>query len=233
MMVWVTAQVEGMQLVIDDLVGSTGLELKVDPGVPYVYAGFAGNPDSASVSWSMCTSQIILETWQKACSRYVIACTGPCSWSARCMCHIWGACCRAIGACACLSPLQCLMQWWRHVQGIYLQQRLPSGLSILAASTCMLFKSTWDYSCLHAMHVTFVRVPCCPVLVMSNSGGNDCRLDDYHAGQLPIAFTDLGTTRRGHASCGGPHQSSHHCFRRGVVHHFGLSSRQRLKPKQR
>ena len=37
-------QVEGMQLVIDDLVGSTGLELKVDPGVPYVYAGFAGNP---------------------------------------------------------------------------------------------------------------------------------------------------------------------------------------------
>ena len=35
-------QVEGMSLVIDDLVGSTGLELKVDPGVPYVYAGFAG-----------------------------------------------------------------------------------------------------------------------------------------------------------------------------------------------
>ena len=31
-----------MQLVVDDLVGSTGLELKVDPGVPYVYAGFAG-----------------------------------------------------------------------------------------------------------------------------------------------------------------------------------------------
>jgi len=37
-------QVEGMSLVIDDLVGSTGLELKVDPGVPYVYAGFAGMP---------------------------------------------------------------------------------------------------------------------------------------------------------------------------------------------
>ena len=37
-------QVEGMQLVVDDLVGSTGLELKVDPGVPYVYAGFAGQP---------------------------------------------------------------------------------------------------------------------------------------------------------------------------------------------
>ena len=31
-----------MSLVIDDRVGSTGLELKVDPGVPYVYAGFAG-----------------------------------------------------------------------------------------------------------------------------------------------------------------------------------------------
>ncbi len=33
-----------MSLMIDDLVGSTGLELKVDPGVPYVYAGFAGMP---------------------------------------------------------------------------------------------------------------------------------------------------------------------------------------------
>ena len=41
-MMWLCVQVEGMQLVIDDLVGSTGLELKVDPGVPYVYAGFAG-----------------------------------------------------------------------------------------------------------------------------------------------------------------------------------------------
>ena len=40
----VMCQVEGMQLVVDDLVGSTGLELKVDPGVPYVYAGFAGKP---------------------------------------------------------------------------------------------------------------------------------------------------------------------------------------------
>ena len=35
-------QVEGMQLVIDDLVGSTGLELKMDPGVPLVYLGIAG-----------------------------------------------------------------------------------------------------------------------------------------------------------------------------------------------
>ncbi len=35
-------QVEGLEITISDLVGSTGLELKVDPGIPYVYAGFAG-----------------------------------------------------------------------------------------------------------------------------------------------------------------------------------------------
>ena len=35
-------QVEGMELVIEDMVGATGLELKSDPGVPFVYAGFAG-----------------------------------------------------------------------------------------------------------------------------------------------------------------------------------------------
>ena len=35
-------QVEGMKILVDDLVGSTGMELKADPGVPYVYAGFAG-----------------------------------------------------------------------------------------------------------------------------------------------------------------------------------------------
>lgn len=35
-------QVEGMEIVIESLVGSTGLEMKVDPGVPYVYAGFGG-----------------------------------------------------------------------------------------------------------------------------------------------------------------------------------------------
>ena len=35
-------QVDGMTIVVEDIVGSTGLELKVDPGVPYVYAGFAG-----------------------------------------------------------------------------------------------------------------------------------------------------------------------------------------------
>ena len=65
-MVWLHAQVEGMQLVIDDLVGSTGLELKVDPGVPYVYAGFAGQPTLLQSSLP-----VVLayhgehETWQK------------------------------------------------------------------------------------------------------------------------------------------------------------------------
>ena len=35
---------DGLTVIVDDIVGSTGLELKVDPGVPYVYAGFAGQP---------------------------------------------------------------------------------------------------------------------------------------------------------------------------------------------
>jgi cytochrome c biogenesis protein len=34
--------IDGVTLVVDDIVGSTGLELKSDPGVPLVYAGFAG-----------------------------------------------------------------------------------------------------------------------------------------------------------------------------------------------
>jgi hypothetical protein len=42
-LVWaLVVQVEGMELVIEDMVGATGLELKSDPGVPFVYAGFAG-----------------------------------------------------------------------------------------------------------------------------------------------------------------------------------------------
>lgn len=36
-------QVEGMKITVMDIIGSTGLELKVDPGVPWVYAGFAGS----------------------------------------------------------------------------------------------------------------------------------------------------------------------------------------------
>jgi cytochrome c biogenesis protein len=34
--------VDGQELIIDNIVGSTGMELKSDPGVPFVYAGFAG-----------------------------------------------------------------------------------------------------------------------------------------------------------------------------------------------
>jgi cytochrome c biogenesis protein len=34
--------VEGVQLHLDELIGSTGLQIKADPGVPLVYAGFAG-----------------------------------------------------------------------------------------------------------------------------------------------------------------------------------------------
>lgn len=42
-------QVDGMKITVEDIVGSTGLELKVDPGVPYVYAGFAGPPPPLAV----------------------------------------------------------------------------------------------------------------------------------------------------------------------------------------
>ena len=35
-------EVDGLRLVVEDMKGSTGLELKTDPGVPWVYAGFAG-----------------------------------------------------------------------------------------------------------------------------------------------------------------------------------------------
>uniref|UniRef100_A0A7I4DV93 ResB-like domain-containing protein n=1 Tax=Physcomitrium patens TaxID=3218 RepID=A0A7I4DV93_PHYPA len=34
--------VNNVNIVVDDLIGSTGLELKADPGVPVVYAGFGG-----------------------------------------------------------------------------------------------------------------------------------------------------------------------------------------------
>ena len=32
-------EVEGLRIVVDGIVGSTGLEIKSDPGVPWVYAG--------------------------------------------------------------------------------------------------------------------------------------------------------------------------------------------------
>ena len=37
-----------MQITVEDIIGSTGLELKVDPGVPWVYAGFAGDQSCSS-----------------------------------------------------------------------------------------------------------------------------------------------------------------------------------------
>ncbi|XP_010521083.1 PREDICTED: cytochrome c biogenesis protein CCS1, chloroplastic isoform X2 [Tarenaya hassleriana] len=33
-------EIDGMKIVIEDAIGSSGLELKTDPGVPFVYAGF-------------------------------------------------------------------------------------------------------------------------------------------------------------------------------------------------
>jgi cytochrome c biogenesis protein len=35
-------EVEGIQLHLDEVIGSTGLQIKADPGTPFVYAGFAG-----------------------------------------------------------------------------------------------------------------------------------------------------------------------------------------------
>ena len=40
-------EIDGLQIIVDNLVGATGLELKVDPGVPYVYAGFGGEFESS------------------------------------------------------------------------------------------------------------------------------------------------------------------------------------------
>ncbi|KAG2500667.1 hypothetical protein HYH03_001433 [Edaphochlamys debaryana] len=43
--------VEGLQLVVEDVVGATGLEIKNDPGVPAVYAGFGGLMVTTLVSY--------------------------------------------------------------------------------------------------------------------------------------------------------------------------------------
>ena len=43
--------VDGMEVVVGEIVGSTGLELKSDPGVPFVYAGFGGLMVSTLVSY--------------------------------------------------------------------------------------------------------------------------------------------------------------------------------------
>jgi cytochrome c biogenesis protein len=36
--------VEGVTITAEQVVAATGLELKADPGVPLVYAGFGGEP---------------------------------------------------------------------------------------------------------------------------------------------------------------------------------------------
>ena len=35
-------EVEGLSLIIEGIIGATGLEIKTDPGVPWVYAGYGG-----------------------------------------------------------------------------------------------------------------------------------------------------------------------------------------------
>lgn len=102
---WLNVQVEGMQLVIDDLVGSTGLELKVDPGVPYVYAGFAGKPSFAPLCWNMYISQSLRDLAKGLLM--ICCCRHGWLWF---MCkvhvpHLGGMLCySAISACACRRP---------------------------------------------------------------------------------------------------------------------------------
>jgi cytochrome c biogenesis protein len=43
--------VDGLTFVVEDIVGSTGLEIKADPGVPWVYAGFGGLMITTLVSY--------------------------------------------------------------------------------------------------------------------------------------------------------------------------------------
>jgi len=43
--------VEGLSITVDDVVGSTGLELKADPGVPMVYAGYGALMVTTLVSY--------------------------------------------------------------------------------------------------------------------------------------------------------------------------------------
>jgi cytochrome c biogenesis protein len=43
--------VEGLTLVVDGIVGSTGLEIKADPGIPMIYAGYAGLMITTLVSY--------------------------------------------------------------------------------------------------------------------------------------------------------------------------------------
>ena len=52
-------QVEGLTIIIDDMIGSTGLELKVDPGVPFVYAGFGGTPQHPATSATLRAARML------------------------------------------------------------------------------------------------------------------------------------------------------------------------------
>ncbi len=63
-------QVEGLSIVLTDMVGSTGMELKVDPGVPFVYAGFAGG---STVSRSVCVH--LTPSPYAVCTVSIKACT--------------------------------------------------------------------------------------------------------------------------------------------------------------
>nr|XP_010941947.1 cytochrome c biogenesis protein CCS1, chloroplastic isoform X2 [Elaeis guineensis] len=44
-------EIDGMKIVIEDAIGSTGLDLKTDPGVPIVYAGFGALMLTTSISF--------------------------------------------------------------------------------------------------------------------------------------------------------------------------------------
>ncbi len=59
-------QVEGLNIIVDDVVGSTGLEIKSDPGVPWVYAG--------DLSLAIATNSLLLFL-----SCIVLLCTAVCS----------------------------------------------------------------------------------------------------------------------------------------------------------
>ena len=70
-------EVDGMRIYIDGVVGSTGLELKVDPGVPLVYAGFGGRPcGTAHIIWSRPIYEVLVCHFQIApCICYKWVCT--------------------------------------------------------------------------------------------------------------------------------------------------------------
>lgn len=43
--------VEGVNIIVDDIVASSGIQMKVDPGIPFVYAGFGGMCVTTVVSY--------------------------------------------------------------------------------------------------------------------------------------------------------------------------------------